>query len=68
MKFLVEFEENVTTRRRVKAVVESESDEDIQDLIKDDEYEVEDCYDCYDTDWELITINSVEPYDEDMAS
>ena len=68
MKFLVEFEENVTTRRKVKAFVEADSDEDIQDLIKDGEYEVEDCFDCYDTDWELITINSAEPCDEDVVS
>ena len=66
MKFLVEFEENVTTRRRIKAIVEADSDENIKDEILECNYDVEDCYDCYDTDWELIHINSAEPYDEDM--
>ena len=68
MKFLVEFEENVTTRRKVTAFVEADSDEDIQDLIKDGEYDVDDCFDCYDIDWELIHINSAEPYDENVVS
>ena len=68
MKFLVEFEENVTTRRRVKAIVEADSDEDIKDEILEGNYEVDDCYDCYDTDKELIYINSAEPYDEDVES
>lgn len=66
MKFLVEFEENVTTYRRVEAIVEADSDEDIQDLIKDGEYEVEDCFDCYDIDSELVNINNIESYVEDM--
>lgn len=68
MKFLVNFEENVTTRRRVEAIVEADSDEDIQDQINEGNYDVQDCTECYDTDWELITINSAEPYDEDVVS
>lgn len=63
MKFLVEFEENVTTRRKVKAFVEADSDEDVKDEILEGNYDVDDCYDCYDTDWELILINSAKPYE-----
>jgi len=66
MKFLVEFEENITTHNRIKAIVEADSDEYIKDEILEGNYEVDDCYDCYDTDWELGNINSIKPYDEDM--
>lgn len=65
MKFLVEFEESVTTRRKVKAFIEAEYDYEVEDQINEGNYEVDDCFDCYDTDWELIHINSVKPY-EDM--
>ena len=63
MKFLVEFEENVTTHRKVKAIVEANCKSDIRDRILDRDYEVDDCSDCYDTDWELIYINSAKPYE-----
>lgn len=65
MKFLVKFEEDIKTRRTVEAIVEADCESDIRDIILDRDYEVEDCYDCYDTDWDLIRINSVKPY-EDM--
>lgn len=66
MKFLVEFEENITTRRMIKALVEADSDENIKDEILEGNYNVGDCYDCYDLDWELVNINSIEPYDENV--
>lgn len=68
MKFIVEFEENVTTHRRIKAIVEADSDENIKDEILEGNYTVDDCYDCYDIDCELLNINSAKPYNENLDS
>jgi len=68
VRFLVEFEENITTRRMVRAIIEADSEKDIKDEIFEGNYEVDDCFDCYDTDWEFININSIKPYDKNVES
>ena len=68
MKYLVEFTEFVTTKRQVKAILEAKDIEYIKGVIEDRDYEVEDCYNCYDVDWKLDYINSAEPYDKTMAN
>jgi len=67
MKFKVTFVEDITTRRKVEALVEADDENDIQDIILDGDYEVIDCKDCYDTDCDLIGIHEIIPY-EDMEN
>lgn len=64
MKYAVTFNEDVKTRRHVYAYVEADSEEEIEEQINEGNYQVEDCNDCYDTDWELVSINSVKEVDD----
>lgn len=52
----------------VRAIIEADSEKDIKDEIFEGNYEVDDCFDCYDTDWEFININSIKPYDKNVES
>ena len=68
MKYKVVFTEYVRTRRRVHAYVEADSEEEVEEQINEGNYDVDDCDDCYDTDWELCDIENIKPFNEDVAS